>query len=103
MQELVISILLAVVILTAAAFRFVIGARAGSGMTGKQKRMLERILAASGILLVLQPLPAELFARLDGILFPSAGRWLRFALYLADYFLIGYDILRKAVRGILNR
>ncbi len=103
MQELVIDILLAAVILTAAVFRFVIGAKADSGMTRRQKRMLERILAASGVLLVLQLLPAELFARLDETLFPSAGRWLRFAFYLADYFLIGYDILRKAVRGILNR
>ncbi len=103
MQEIVIDVLLAAVILTAAVFRFVIGARADSGMTKKQKRMLERILVASGVLLVLQLIPAELFVRLDQFLFPSAGRWLRFALYLADYFLIGYDILRKAVKGILNR
>ncbi len=44
-----------------------------------------------------------MFARLDGALFPTAGRWARLALYLADYFLIGYDILRKAFKGILNR
>ncbi len=28
---------------------------------------------------------------------------MRFALYLTDYFIIGYDILKKAIRGILNR
>ena len=37
-----------------------------------------------------------------GYLFPSAGRWLRFGCYLADYLIIGYDILRKAVKGIKN-
>ncbi len=103
MQEIVIDVLLAVVILTAAVFRFIIGARPDSGMTKKQKVMLTRILAASVILLILQLIPAALFARLDGALFPTAGRWLRFAFYLADYFIIGYDILRKAVKGIQNR
>ena len=103
MQEIVIDILLAVVILTAVVFRFVVGARPDSGMTRKQKVMLTRILAASVILLILQLIPAALFARLDDVLFLGAGRWLRFLLYLADYFIIGYDILRKAVKGILNR
>ena len=103
MQEIVVNALLAAVILTAAVLRFFVGARAGSGMTGKQKTMLARILAAAAVLLGLQFLPAEAFSRLDGYLFPSAGRWVRFALYLADYVLIGYDILRKAGRGILNR
>ena len=103
MQKLVVNILLAVVILMAAALRFIVGRRAGSGMTGKQKTMLLRILAASAILLGLQFLPAEAFARLDGVLFTGAGRWVRFVLYLADYFIIGYDILRKAGKGILNR
>ena len=103
MQEIIVDILLAVVIVTAAVFRFVIGARPDGSMTRKQKVMLVRILIASSILLVLQLIPTELFSRLDGVLFSSAGRWLRFALYLADYFIIGYDILRKAIRGILNR
>ena len=103
MQEIVIDILLAVVILTAAVFRFLVGTRPDSGMTKKQKVMLTRILIASVILLVLQLIPAAAFTRLDTVLFPAAGRWLRFAFYLADYYLIGYDILRKAVKGILNR
>ena len=72
-------------------------------MTKKQKTMLVRILIAATMLLGLQFLPAETFAQLDGGLFPSAGRWVRFALYLIDYFIIGYDILRKALKGILNR
>ena len=103
MQELVINGLLTVVILTAVLLRFFIGARADSDMTKKQKTMLTRILIAAAMLLGLQFLPAEAFAQIDGYLFPSAGRWIRFALYLVDYFIIGYDILRKAGKGILNK
>jgi len=103
MQELVINGLLTVVILTAVVLRFFIGVRADSGMTKKQKTMLVRILIAAAMLLGLQFLPAEAFSRLDAYLFPSAGRWVRFALYLADYFVIGYDILSKAIRGIGNK
>ena len=103
MQELVINGLLTVVILTAVILRFFIGTRADSGMTKKQKVMLTRILIAAAMLLGLQFLPAETFAQIDGYLFPSAGRWVRFGLYLVDYFIIGYDILRKAGKGILNK
>ena len=103
MQELIINGLLTVVILTAVILRFFIGTRADSGMTKKQKTMLVRILIAAAMLLGLQFLSAETFAQLDGYLFPSAGRWVRFALYLVDYFIIGYDILRKATKGILNK
>jgi len=103
MQELVVNTLLTVVILTAVVLRFFIGSRAGSGMAKKQKTMLVRILIAAAILLGLQFLPAEAFARIDTYLFPSAGRWVRLAMYLIDYFIIGCDILRKAVKGILNR
>ena len=103
MQEFIINGLLTVVILTAVILRFFIGTKADSGMTKKQKTMLVRILIAATMLLGLQFLPAETFAQLDGGLFPSAGRWVRFALYLIDYFIIGYDILRKALKGILNR
>lgn len=71
-------------------------------MTKKQKTMLWRILAAALMLLVLQLIPAATFSRLDGSLFPGAGRWLRLALYLVDYAVIGYDILRKAVKGIIR-
>lgn len=103
MQEIVVNTLLVVVILTAAVLLFIVGRRSDSGMTKKQKTMLVRILAASAILLGLQFLPADTFSQIDGALFPSAGRWVRFALYLMDFLIIGYDILRKAVRGILNR
>ncbi len=102
MQELIINGLLIAVIAMAALLLLLAGRRNG-GMTKKQRTMLVRILAASAILLGLQFLSAETFRQLDGYLFPFAGRWVRFALYLADYFIIGYDILRKAIKGIENR
>ena len=71
-------------------------------MTKKQKKMLTRILAAALMLIGLKLIPAAVFSRLDGLLFPGAGRWLRLALYLVDYAVIGYDILRKAVKGIIK-
>lgn len=102
MQELVISILLTVVIIMAAVLLAFVGSRAG-GMTKKQRTMMIRILITSIILLALQFISTEMFDKADGYLFPSAGRWLRFVCYLTDYFIIGYDILRKAVKGIKNR
>lgn len=71
-------------------------------MTKKQKKMLTRILAAALMLVVLKLIPVAGFSRLDGLLFPGVGRWLRLALYLVDYAVIGYDILRKAVKGIIK-
>ncbi len=103
MQELIVNGLLTVVILTAIVLRFFIGTRADSGMTRKQKTMLVRILIAAAMLLGLQFLPAETFAQIDTYLFPSAGRWVRLAMYVINYFIIGYDILRKAFKGILNK
>ncbi|RKI22249.1 cadmium-translocating P-type ATPase [bacterium 1xD8-6] len=72
-------------------------------MTKKQRTMMVRILITATILLALQFVSAELFDKVDSYLFPSAGRWIRFACYLIDYFIIGYDILRKAAKGIKNR
>lgn len=102
MQELIINILLGVVILTAAGLLIFIGSRKG-GMTKKQRTMMIRILISASVLLGLQFVSAEMFDTLDGYLFPSAGRWIRFACYLIDYFIIGYDILKKAAKGIKNR
>ena len=102
MQELVISILLTVVIIMAAVLLIFVGGRK-DGMTKKQRVMMVRILISAGILLALQFISAEMFDMACGYLFPSAGRWLRFGCYLADYLIIGYDILRKAVKGIKNR
>ena len=102
MQELVISILLTVVIIMAAVLLIFIGGRK-DGMTKKQRVMMVRILLSAGILLALQFISAEMFDAVDRYLFPTAGRWLRFACYLIDYLIIGYDILKKAAKGIKNR
>ena len=102
MQELVISRLLTVVIVMAAAVLIFIGSRKGD-LTKKQRTMMIRIFITAVILLALQFLSAETFDGVDGYLFPSAGRWIRLACYLIDYFIIGYDILRKAAKGIKNR
>ncbi|MCD7858588.1 MAG: cadmium-translocating P-type ATPase [Firmicutes bacterium] len=66
-------------------------------MSRKQRRMMARIFAATALMLALQLLGASAFDSLG-----AAGRWLRLALYLADYLLIGYDILRKAFKGIVS-
>ena len=102
MQELVISILLTVVIIMAAVLLIFVGSRK-DGMTRKQRVMMVRILISAGILLALQFISAEMFDTACGYLFPSAGRWLRFGCYLVDYLIIGYDILKKAAKGIKNR
>ncbi len=57
-------------------------------MTKKQKKVLYRILAAFILLIALQFVPAEGYIQL--------------VLYLIPYLVIGYDILRKAVKGILH-
>ena len=102
MQELVISILLTVVIIMAAVLLIFVGSRK-DGMTRKQRVMMVRILISAGILLALQFISAEMFDTVDVYLFPFAGRWLRFGCYLVDYLIIGYDILKKAAKGIKNR
>ena len=96
MQELIVNILLVAVALLAAVLRL-IGQKSSSGMTKKQKVMLWRILAATVLLLGLQSLGVSAFDSLG-----SSGHWLRLALYLVDYLVIGYDILRKAYQGIRN-
>ncbi|HCT90604.1 MAG TPA: cadmium-translocating P-type ATPase [Lachnospiraceae bacterium] len=102
MQELIITILLSAVVLAAAVLLLFVGRRQ-NGMTKKQRIMMTRILIAATVLLCLQFFSAEMFDRLDGYTFPSAGRLLRFVCYFADYLVIGYDILKKAAKGIRNR
>lgn len=65
------------------------GTKGVSAMTKKQKKMLARIIAASLLMLILHFVPAV--------------GWLRLCLYLIPYFVIGWDILKKAGKGILNR
>ena len=58
-------------------------------MNKKQKKVLIRIIAAVVLLIALAFVPEE--------------GWIQFALYMIPYLVIGYDILKKAVKGILNR
>ena len=58
-------------------------------MTKKQKKVLYRIIIASVLIVVLRFLPVT------GVI--------KFALYMIPYLTIGYDILRKALKGIRNR
>lgn len=102
MQEVILSVLLGAVVLTAAALLVILGNRKG-GMTKKQRTMMLRILICASVLFGLQFVSAEMFSAVDAYLFPSAGRIIRFVCYLADYFIIGYDILKKAAKGIKNR
>mgnify|MGYP000781046040 CR=1 FL=1 len=57
-------------------------------MTKKQKKVLVRIIVAAVLLIILHFVPLE-------------GIWLGL-LYLIPYAVIGYDILRKAVLGIMH-
>ena len=58
-------------------------------MNKKQKKVLIRIIAAVVLLIILAFVPAE--------------GWLQFVLYMIPYLVIGYDILKKAIKGIMNR
>ena len=97
MQELLESGLLVVVTIVSVVL-LLMGQKKSSGMTRKQKVMLWRILIATVLLLGLQTLGAEAFDQLG-----AAGRWIRLAVHLIDYLIIGYDILKKAFKGICNR
>lgn len=58
-------------------------------MNKKQKKMLVRIIVSAVFIIILKFIPAE------GLF--------RFALYMIPYFIIGYDVLKKAWKGICNR
>ena len=58
-------------------------------MNKKQKKMLLRIIIAAVLIVVFSLLPAE--------------GYLRVVLFMIPYLVIGYDILKKAFKGILNK
>ena len=62
-------------------------------MTKKQKRMLRRIILAA----VLYAAAAVLCQVFAGLPWPAQA-----VLYLIPYFIIGYDVLRKAVLGVVH-
>lgn len=58
-------------------------------MNKKQKKMLLRILISAGLMIALT--------------FTSVTGMTRFLLYMIPYLVIGYDVLIKAVKGVINR
>ena len=58
-------------------------------MTKKQKKVLIRIIISIILVAIILMLPVE--------------GYVRFGLFLIPYLIIGYDILKKAFKGILNR
>ena len=58
-------------------------------MNKKQKKVLVRIIAAAVLLAVFSQI--------------SVNPYLKFALFMIPYLIIGYDILKKAFKGIMNR
>ena len=101
MEEIIVKILLCVVIALTIVL-FVRDNSADAKMTKKQKKMLVRIFFASLLMLLLQFVPDEAYASLDRA-FNGSGYWIHFAIYMAVYMLIGYDILIRAFKGIKNR
>ena len=58
-------------------------------MNKKQKKMFIRIIISTALIIILSLLPVE--------------GYVQFALFMIPYLVIGYDILKKARKGILNR
>ena len=58
-------------------------------MTKKQKKVLIRVIVAAVLIIAFGFLPLE--------------GYIRFICYMVPYLVIGYDVLRKAFKGILNR
>ena len=58
-------------------------------MTAKQKKNLLRILLSAALIIALHFVPVT--------------GWPRFLLYMIPYLIIGYDILIKAFKGLVNR
>lgn len=58
-------------------------------MNKKQKKMFIRIIISTALIIILSLLPVE--------------GYVQFALFMIPYLVIGYDILKKAWKGILNR
>lgn len=62
-------------------------------MNKKQKKVFIRIIIAAILVAALSVLTSQV----------QMNHWLEFVLYMVPYLVIGYDILKKAGKGILNR
>ena len=68
-------------------------------MNKKQKKVLIRIIVSIALLTIIAIITSEGI----GISVLSDNRIVQLVLYLIPYFVIGYDILKKAFKGIMNR
>lgn len=68
-------------------------------MNKKQKKVLTRIIISIILLIIIAIITSEGL----GIPFLLDNRWIQLILYLIPYIVIGYDILKKAIKGIKNR
>ncbi len=66
-------------------------------MTSKQKKMLLRIILAAVFMLIFVLIP------FDRLLPSPWDERVRFVVFLIPYFIVGYDILRKAIKSVINR
>ena len=62
-------------------------------MNKKQKKVLVRIIVSIVLLIAL-----AIVTRMVEL-----KQWIELVLYMIPYLVIGYDILKKAVKGIMNR
>ena len=101
MQEMIVNGLLLAV--TAMAVYVLFIGKVKNNLNKKQRTMMQRILLSSALLLLWNLFTPQVFDSIDGIVTYGAGRWVRLLCYLAVYYIIGHDILQKALKGITNK
>ena len=101
MQEIIVNGLLLTV--TAMAVYVLFIGKVKNNLNKKQRTVMQRILLSSALLLLWNLFTPQVFDSIDGIVTYGAGRWVRLLCYLAVYYIIGHDILQKALKGITNK
>ncbi len=101
MQEMIVNGLLLAV--TAMAVYVLFIGKVKNNLNKKQRTMMQRILLSSALLLLWNLFTPQVFDSIDRIVTYGAGRWVRLLCYLAVYYIIGHDILQKALKGITNK
>ena len=101
MQEIIVNGLLLAV--TAMAVYVLFIGKVKNNLNKKQRTMMQRILLSSALLLLWNLFTPQVFDSIDRIVTYGAGRWVHLLCYLAVYYIIGHDILQKALKGITNK
>ena len=102
MLEIITKVLLGTIFIVSSIFLILVN-KNKIEMTKKQKLVLSRILASSFIVFILDFFDADSFNKINDYINYPVGRWIRLAFYFIAYFVIGQDILKKAVKGIQNK